>query len=480
MEKKQSVVKGVLTYSISTWVNLVISMLSIILMTRLLKPDAYGIVMMFLSASNVMLYILTLGFDGAYVRFYNEPPRNDTQKQLLFKNLFYTISFSLLVGIVVSLLWGNNLSLFIFNISNEYLIYCLFAYTFSQLILRFLNISYRMSFQSTKYNIQNIVLNCMARIIIITAAFLTKNIIIIITTLSITFFSITCIYLYSQKAEFLPQLNNKKKCSISLVGYSDYIKFALYSAPTYIVSYLNTYAGQQIIMSKYDAFSVGLFASTGAFASIINSVRGGFSTYWSAYVYKFYSSEKEKITNMHDYIMLISIILTFLLVTCRDIIYILIGTEFHAGKLFFSLLLTMPILSLILETTNKGIALAKKNQYLLLTHATAAILNIFLSYLFVNIYGIEGVAFANFLSAIFLFVVNSYLGQKYFRTIYNIYKTVVGVIIILFMLLFPTVITNILYIIFFSFFCLVLSLFVYYKEAKNIFILIQSYLSIKK
>lgn len=52
---------------------------------------------------------------------------------------------------------------------------------------------------------------------------------------------------------------------------------------------------QQIIREEIDAHALGIFASVSMFISILTAVQGGFSTYWSAYVYKNYSEEDSKI-----------------------------------------------------------------------------------------------------------------------------------------------------------------------------------------
>ena len=136
--------------------------------------------------------------------------------------------------------------------------------------------------------------------------------------------------------------------------------------PIGFVADLNTYLTQQIIHSDLSAASLGIFASSGIFAQILAGVRGGFTTFWSAYVFKNYKTEKDRISEMHGYIALFSIVLVSIVVIFRDVIYLFIGSDFHESKHFFSLLLILPILYFMLESTDKGIYLAKKNEMLLI------------------------------------------------------------------------------------------------------------------
>ena len=124
--KKESVLEGILKYSVSTWTNLVVGFLSVVITTRLLTPETYGLISLFYSISNVMMYILTLGMDGALIRFYNEPPGNDTKEQLIYKNIGLGTIICLLWGVIGTLLFGCQISNYVFGICSRILTGMLF------------------------------------------------------------------------------------------------------------------------------------------------------------------------------------------------------------------------------------------------------------------------------------------------------------------------------------------------------------------
>ena len=101
--KQESILKGVLLYSISTWVNLVLGFLTVTITTRVLLPDVYGQVSIFNSITSVLMYILLLGMDGAY------------------KNLLYTTLFCLLVGSITVCFLGEEVSKFFLIYVAKYL-----------------------------------------------------------------------------------------------------------------------------------------------------------------------------------------------------------------------------------------------------------------------------------------------------------------------------------------------------------------------
>lgn len=470
MEKKESVLKGIAQYSISTWINLVVGFLSIILTTRVLLPDEYGMVSIFLSATNFLMYIVTFGMDGAYIRFYNSPPGRDTKKQLLYKIMILSTIICVIFGSVCTLFFYNETSEYIFGVKSRLLIGMVFVYVFCQAILRFLNINFRMGFKVKQYTIQNILISCLARVLIIISAVLTDGIMYIVSIVSIGTLIVLIFYMFLQRKEFVPYNENGViELSIKLKEYGSFFRFAVFSAPTYFVTYFNSFMSQQIIRSSLSSHELGIFSSCGMFSSIFSAVKGGFATYWSAYVYKNHDTERKKITEMHDYIVLFSIVIYSMLIMMRDVVFIVIGKEYHSSKHFFSLLLLMPVLSLILETTDKGIALAKKNEIILITHIVAAVTNIVGCYLLIPIVGVIGAAYADAGAALVLYVANTFWGQKYYRTIKNWSKSVLGIIIILSLMMMPVLIFDIKIIV-----CVILSLniltfIIYKKEYKFLF-----------
>lgn len=462
-ENRESVVKGIVKYSISTWVNLIVGFLYVVISTRVLDPSDYGLIVLFLSMSSLLMSIIAFGMDGALIRYYNTPPLGFTKPQLLYKNITITLLVGVGGGIICTFFFGSYLSTVIFNTDSIWIIGLVFIYAIALLLLRFLNISFRMSFRAKQYNVQNILMNCLTRVLIICAALIMSNYKFILVFLTLGTVVLLSYYLFVQRMEFIP-LNQDNKIDYSLSLSPNYYRFALFSAPTYIIVFLNTFLSQQIVNMKMDSFSLGIFASTGLFSSILVALQGGFSTYWSAYIYKNYEDEKEKITSMHNYIVMFSIIMASLLVVFRDVIYQFIGMSYHESKFFYSLLLILPVLNFIRETTDKGIAIANKNEISMIINIVSVVLNLGLSYLLIDGFGLKGAAFANAISAIILFALSTIYGQKYYSSIKSAQKTTIGVAIIVTILTVPSIIYNIYFIIAAVLLLCILSYFLYKNE----------------
>lgn len=476
MAHNDSLAKGVVKFSISTWVNLIVGFFSVVITTRIITPSDYGMITLFITASALLLYLLTLGLDSAFIRYYNEPPVGNTNNQLLYKSLSFSTLLCLLVGGVTIVFFSKEASVIIFGIESRLLISLLLIYSLSQVWLRYLNISFRMSFRAKQYNIQNILINCLTRVLIILSAFFSSGYMFIISILTIGITATLFVYLIVQREEIKPyNATRYLDYSLRISNMSSYFRFAFFSAPTYIVVYFNTFMAQQIIREEIDTYALGVFASTSMLVSVLTALKGGFATYWSAYVYKNYSNEQAKISLMHDYIVVFSILISSLIVIFRDVIYLFIGQNYHSSKVFFSLILILPILNFIRETTDKGIEISNRNEISLTAHAVAVFVNLGLCYLLIPILGITGAAVANAISAITLFIITAIYGQKFYRSINDYFKTAKGVFLLLLILTIPSLTGNMLLICFLVICLDVMGLVLYREEVKQMLLILKSY-----
>jgi O-antigen/teichoic acid export membrane protein len=132
-----------------------------------------------------------------------------------------------------------------------------------------------------------------------------------------------------------------------------------------------------------------------------------------------YKSQSAKIIKMHDYISLALIMVMCLFVLFREPMFYLVGKNYQASKPFFALLLLYPLLLTLSETTSYGISIAKKSNLMFLLSIICFILNIGISWLLIPSFGIVGACIGSAVSAIVFFALQSYFGQKYYRSIEN-------------------------------------------------------------
>lgn len=445
MERKENILSGVLKFSVSSWVNLIIGFLSIIITTRLLTPEVYGLVNLFMASADALMYIISMGLDGALLRFYVEPPSKNTTNQLMYRCLVTSALFALLLGSGITLTIGDYASCAIFGFPCKVLTALLFMYSLERLILRILNISFRMSFNSFHYNIQNILLNCAMRITVIIGSFFFSEGFYIVLLITVVYCCLAVIYLVAQRKNILPyDESGSLNFSIQWKGFAEFYKYAALNSPLYFVTYINNLLTLEVIRIFSGSAAVGIFSSTSIFSSIVAALSGGFSTYWLAYVYNNYKTEQRSIAKMHSYSVLIVIVLASLLVLFRDAIYLFIGDDYHESKLFYSLILVAPLLNFILITTSVGIGVSKKNQYTLIASVVSVLINLGGCWLFLPVFGVVGAAIANAIAGIVRYFMLTLFGQKQYRSIDDLSKSLIGTTLIIMVLVAPLVVSNFL------------------------------------
>lgn len=476
MTKKMGLTKSIFSFSISSWINIIIGFAYTILSTRLLLPDTYGMVSIFMSAVNTLMYVVCLGLDASFIRFFNERPNNE-KKNIFSYKLILVVSINILIVFFISTVflfdWFNN---FMFGRLSWLLTILLYVSVYSNLLLRFFNIIYRMSFNIKKYTIQNVIIQSGMKGLTLVAAFINPSYEMIITFQVIGILVITLFYVYVQRKDIFPIDDRGKlvKIRIDYKGYSPVIRYAIFSAPLYISTNLNVLLTQQVLKISLGTTALGIYAAVNVFSTLYGAVQNGFSTFWSAYVYKNYKEEHSKISTMTDYVFLVAIISLSGFVLFRKILYLFIGSEYQSSITFFSMVLMCTLFNLLAQATIYGIDLAKKNYITAITNCVYVIINAMAVYISALKWGLIGVGFAVMITRMILFLINTFISQKFYKTIQSKCRFFFGLCMLTIIAISPALPIKEIYSYFLVIVILVLSLFIYKAQYKLAFNTIMS------
>ncbi len=418
-------------------VNMVIGLFSAVILTRVFVPEVYGVLNIFNTTVATGLSIIYLGLDSCYIRFYNEPPDNTSNKQLGTKLLLMCIAADILAGSVITFFFYDKFTNKMFGFASRIICALIFISIFSQIVLRFLNIKYRMEFNTKNYNIQAILTQIMLKLFVIIAALMKLKIEMIVLFNVAGVFILAVVFIFIQCRNFF-----SFRSLMAFDGYSKIFKFAVFSAPLAICINLNNSISQQFISRGLGISSVGIYSSAGYFVTIFNALQGGFATYWSAYMYSNYKEKQAEIKKVNEFLLLAIIIVFSGLILGKDIIYLLIGKQYHESKTFFSLVLCYPMLMLAAETTSYGITLKNRNHLNLLSFVISVFVNLVLAFILIPVLGLKGAAFASMISSVVLYLMRTVFGQKLYSSISNVWITVVDVIAVILLSVIPAVVNG--------------------------------------
>lgn len=419
---KKSIFKSILKiseYMLASIINAAIAAVSTVILTRIFSPETFGIVNLFNSASSVIMGIMCIGMDSSYIRFFYEPPVGDSNKTLAQKCILIPIINVLILGFVIVALCGEQFSFQFIGIKSISASIFIFANVLGQIIIRFLNINYRMQGATHKYFVQSILTQLFLKLFVVSAALISEDNVVIVGFNALGILFLSGIYICIQ---FKSVFGNISK--ISYKGYKEVISFAVFTCPISIISYLNTYTSQLIVKKNLGVHELGVFSAAALFISAIAVFRTGFVTFWSPFMYKNYETHNEVICMANRIVIICCVIGFCIILLFSDVLYLLIGENFREQQQILGFLLINPLCITAMETTYYGISIVKKNHISLINNLLSLLFNCILCCFFTQYCGLTGAAVSSAFSGVLLFVLNTFWGQKYYRSVYSISRQV--------------------------------------------------------
>lgn len=408
-------------YMLASIINAVIAAASTVILTRIFSPETFGIVNLFNSASSVIMGIMCIGMDSSYIRFFYDPPNGDSNKVLAQKCILIPIVNVLLWGSLIVAFGGEQFSNQFIGIKSISAAIFIFANVLGQIIIRFLNINYRMQGDTHKYFVQSVLTQLFLKLFVVAAALITVNNVVIIGFNALGILFLACIYICIQ---FKSVFGDVKKTSLSYKGYKEVVFFAVFICPISIISYLNTYTSQLIIKKNLGAHDLGVFSAAALFIYAIAVFRTGFVTFWSPFMYKNYETHNKEICMANRIVILFCILGFCIILLASDLLYLLIGENFREQQQILGFLLINPLCITAMETTYYGIAIAKKNHISLINNLVSLLFNCALCYFFTQYWGLTGAVISSAVSGVLLFALNTFWGQKYYRSVDSILRQI--------------------------------------------------------
>lgn len=456
-ETGKTFLKKLVGFSLVTWISFALSFLTAPISTRLFAPEVLGKINIFNTYSNLFGILILMGLDQAFVRFYHERP-SDRSLNYLFTFCF-GITYALLSGLIIlSLPIRSYLSWELFEESDNLLLYLFFFSIFCSSSLRYLNLSYRMEQNIKMYTIQGVLMTLVSKVLYIGVGFWDPSYRPALIALTISHVLLAVLFLYIQKSRF------ERIREYDSFFTKEMFKYALPLVPVSVLMWANTSIPQIVMQKTMDYKSIGIFTSAVSLANIILIVQAGFSTFWVPYVYENYKTQTGQFFKVHRYLLCVLTICALLLVLSQDIIFMLLGEKYRGAKLFFPFLILGPVCYIIGETTGIGIDISKKTYFNIIVFGGSIIINLLSCLILKQPFGVSGIAMAVALAGVIAMGLRTFIGQKYYQSIYNyqyVYITITLIVISAFVNLY---VQHIYWKMAFLFSLFVLSLLLFKKE----------------
>lgn len=412
-QSKKHFLKNVVGFSMTSWIAFAIGFIATPIATRLFIPDELGKINMFNNYAALFGALCYLGLDQAFVRFFLDPPGKASRKTLLTFCLSTSLAFSIVSSLLMLFGW-RTISEQVMDTPDFGVFVCLFVFSFSTVIFRYLALIYRMEQNPKLYTLQGVIQVLLTKIAYLAVGFSSsyaKPAIVLLTVLMGTF---TMIFLFIQRKQF--SLNFIHQVDKPFV--KEIVMYAAPLIPVTLISWMNSYMSTIMLRNLLDIAAVGVYTAALSMASTVNVIQAGFNTYWAPYVYENYQKgETGRFYTVHRVMATLLTGFGLTITLLQAVVFLLLGPNYRSSVVFFPFLFLSPICYCLGETTDMGITIKKKTYWGTIIFAFSVALNIALCYLLIPLLGASGAAFASATAAILAVSLRTVIGQHYFKAL---------------------------------------------------------------
>ena len=228
-------------FSMASWVNCIISLIATPITTAVFAPEELGKVNMLISYANIIVPFVYMGFDQAYVRFYNEPLGKNTSGSMFKLCLLCSAVMAVPTTLVTLMIW-KPLSNGIIGYSSLLIYFCLILYVLATMLMRYAHLKARMDNNIWLFFIQSVLSTIIIKISF-TCVALVKPVAeyaIFFRTVLLFLAGLGFVLAAVKKSKKVP-IDRSKQVS------KDLLKYSIPLFPTVFVVMLNTSLSQLIL-----------------------------------------------------------------------------------------------------------------------------------------------------------------------------------------------------------------------------------------
>lgn len=412
--------KKFMEFGIGSIITLLVGFISSPIITRLITPEQNGKFSMFMTIGNLLLVIVVLGLDQAYVRFfYDEEEEN---RGILLKScLKIPLIISAIISVIM-LIFYKQLSIYIIGQKSFIVIILLIVYLITNILLRFATLQIRMSQKAKLYSFVNIVQKIANLVFVILIFYIFNNsyITLIIAAVISTIVAML-ISIIAEKDVWVKEsvVRSLKTSRSEILRYGVPLVFSM--AITWIFQ-----STDRIVIKQFSGYEeLGLYNGAMTIIALLNAVQSTFTTFWTPVAFEKYSLEpnnKEFFRKINSIVTVSMLVIAILLISSKDLIVLLLGEKYRQAMFIFPYLVFMPIMYTISETTVIGINFKKKPNEHIKIATISAVINLIGNIILVPRFGAIGAAISTGISYIIFFATRTYISNKYFKIDYKIWR----------------------------------------------------------
>lgn len=209
----------------------------------------------------------------------------------------------------------------------------------------------------------------------------------------------------------------------SRITKKEILEFSLPLTLTMALNWVFASSDKIIIKTLSNVVELGLYSGAFKIISLLSVLQTGFTTFWTPVVYEHFSKnpdDTEFYKKANDYLSLIFFLIGIGLLMFRNIIILLLGAKYREAVFIMPMLIFIPIMFLLSETTHMGIGFKKKTKYYLYISIIVSMTNLIGNIILVPYLGAKGAAISTGLSYIIFFSCRTYFSSKLINFNFNL------------------------------------------------------------
>lgn len=405
---------------------LILGLLSSSIITRIIAPDQNGKFNLFTTVTSLIILVVMIGQDQAYIRYYHEEDEENRGK-LLRQCIKIPLIINLCVG-VLALLFYKPISNFIASEPSLILVIFVLIHSTFSIISNFVLINIRMKQRGKIYSFV-IAINKVIYLFLIWffySLFKNNYMTLILAFILANIATVVIGIIFERKDWFVYKQEKKLKTdSKTLLNYGTPFIFSM--AIIWVFQYIDKVS----LRIFSDDFQVGLYGGAMTIIGVMNTLQGAFTTFWTPVAYERYSAnpdDKEFFSNVNQIVSVMMILISIGLIVAKDIVVLILGPEYREAVFIIPFLVFMPIMYTISETTVLGINFKKVTKYHIYVAVFSAISNIIGNIILVPKMGATGAAISTGLSYIVFFIARTYFAGKLYKVNFKIIRFGISII----------------------------------------------------
>ncbi len=412
--------KKFIEFALGNVIVFVLGILSVPIVSRMIDPTQNGKASMFVTYTSLIVLVLTMGIDQAYIRYYNDEKEVNRGK-LLRKSIKIPIIANLILGIGL-LIFYKPISNLILSETSFLVVVLLLIHSTASILGNFAMIHVRMKQKGKAYSMLG-VSNKISYLALMGLFFyiFKDNYITMILATVISNLIMVIFAIMSEKEDWFSFNDNKLNTTTKeLFRYG--IPFIFSMAITWVFQSIDRISIQRF---SNDYAQIGLYTGAMYIISLLNTVQGAFTTFWTPVAFEKYATnpeDKNFFVNINEIVSVVMLLVSVGLIAMKDILIIFLGKKYEGAQFIFPFLVLMPIMYTISETTVLGINFSKKTKYHIYIASFSAIFNVIGNIILVPKFGATGAAISTGLAYVVFFIFRTYFANKFYKINFKFFK----------------------------------------------------------